>query len=80
MEFGPDTSAGAEYQQAHRFATKAQRQHKQPRTPILLALWLSGAYLNQGRGFTAETEHAARARASEAGPYSGAINRRRLPD
>lgn len=34
MQLRPDLRTGTERQQAHRFATEAQRQHEQPRTAI----------------------------------------------
>ena len=38
MQFGPDARAGAEHQQPNRFAAVAQRQHEQPRAPVLAGL------------------------------------------
>jgi hypothetical protein len=38
VQLGPDSRAGAEHQQPHRFSTVPQRQNEQPRVPILAAL------------------------------------------
>jgi hypothetical protein len=38
VQFGPDAGAGAESEQANRFATAAQRQDEQPRAAILAGL------------------------------------------
>ena len=35
VQFGPDLRTGAEHQQANRLAAVAQRQHEQPRAPVL---------------------------------------------
>src|SRR5215475_10273403 len=38
MQLGPDARTGVKRQQAYRLAAVAQRQHEQPRAPILTAL------------------------------------------
>src|SRR5579862_8689504 len=65
MQFRPDLGTGMEYQQTHRFATVAQRQHEQAGTTILPAVrvahqgtgpvvdlgFLTGGGLNHHAGF-----------------------------
>ena len=38
VQLGPDARAGAEHQQANGFPAVAQRQHEQPRAPVLAGL------------------------------------------
>ena len=38
VQFGPGLRTGAEDQQANRFAAVAERQHEQPRAPVLAAV------------------------------------------
>ena len=38
VQFRPDSRAGSEHQQANRFPAVAERQHEQPRAPVLAAL------------------------------------------
>ena len=59
VQFGPDLRAGAEHQQANGFAAVAQRQHEQPRAPVLAGVRIAhhgaGAVVDlsffAGRGF-----------------------------
>ena len=38
VQLGPDPRTGTEHQQAHRLAAVTQRQHEQPRAPVLAGL------------------------------------------
>src|ERR1700691_4017188 len=38
VQFGPDSRAGAEYQESNRLSAMAQSHHEQPRAPVLAAL------------------------------------------
>ena len=59
MQFGPDLRTGPEHQQANRLAAVTERQHEQPRAPVLAAVRIAdhgaGAVIDlgffAGRGF-----------------------------